>query len=328
MNYEYDISIDEIHLFEGDKYIEGKNHLPKNLLADLSEKCQNIIIKKGKPFLFAEDRNSDDPNKRDYYAKYDILSLKLHDLKEQFKHRVFTIDGNYYSFRKPIILHKDDPYFIFFFALKLRQFESNIVELRKFILYQLEKEFENNYEALVEFLEDVILTYNKFIPKNVIKKKGVIESYLRSNFKTEEEKQKLREEIERQELEDVILEDHFNDFLALEKHLVRHNFLSEEKEWINERYKSNYIVTLFHILREKLDWIDPLKKTKRKLKLIKYSRFFSNRYKISLKSHFNGRSIKNYSSIKYIADFQPVFYTYKEENPIQFEYYNQVFPPD
>lgn len=168
VNYQYhDVDLADIWQYERSLFLIGKSS--EQFAKDLIEKIENVIIKKGNPFLATNKYNSGD---RQYDQLFTIHIKDFQDSYSNFKKRFnldyfFTNDYCFY-FNQQIILQNNNEDFYFWFALKLRQYDSKLIEIKNFLKSQLQINFNNNTNELIDFLKVIIRQYKSEFLENII----------------------------------------------------------------------------------------------------------------------------------------------------------------
>lgn len=137
-----------------------------NLLANLRE----IIQLKGQCNFSYERYEKGDDSFKNYYSNEMKLFLESQfHFKELFRIEFFfDSKGNCFSFNTPVHVTKKDSNFDYWFALFLRQFDNNIIEIDNFLNFQLRNNFEENHSEFVRFLNLCLRQYSELISSKVI----------------------------------------------------------------------------------------------------------------------------------------------------------------
>jgi hypothetical protein len=111
-----------------------------------------------------------DDSFKNYYSNEMKLFLESQfDFKELFRIEFFfDSKGNCFSFHAPVHVTKKDSNFDYWFALFLRQFDNNIIEIDNFLNFQLSTNFEENHSEFVRFLNLCLRQYSELISSKVI----------------------------------------------------------------------------------------------------------------------------------------------------------------
>jgi hypothetical protein len=91
-----------------------------------------------------------------------------HDFKKLYSiDFFFDSKGNCFSFRTPIEIAKNDSKFDYWFALFLRQYDQNIIEIHNFLGYQLLCNFNSNFSEFATFLKLCLRQYSDILSEKV-----------------------------------------------------------------------------------------------------------------------------------------------------------------
>lgn len=154
----YDINIGDI--WNNEQSLFQENQSSENHVRELFQRIEDVIIDKGKPFLSIEDYDS---GSQDYRKKF---NSHIKDFKESygdFQSRYalnyfFTNDYAFY-YNQAILIDKKFNDFDFWFTYKLRQFDSKLTNLNKFLDFQLKLNFNQDISIYVDFLKATMIQY-------------------------------------------------------------------------------------------------------------------------------------------------------------------------
>ncbi|GAA0743100.1 hypothetical protein [Gaetbulibacter jejuensis] len=154
-NYDYyNIEIADIWQHEHEQFLVGNTS--DRLAKTIIDKAEEIIIRKGE-VNFTVDLGVNVPKTdKTYYLRH------LNDFKRDSKSLNGRYDLNYffnkhscYQYEQNIIIKPESFDFDFWFALKLRQYDSKLIEISNFLNFQLESSFNNNPSEILDFLKIV-----------------------------------------------------------------------------------------------------------------------------------------------------------------------------
>lgn len=80
-------------------------------------------------------------------------------IEKEFRLNFFFIGDTYYCYGNKLIIKKSNSNYSYWFALKLRQYESNLFEIDNFLTFQLERYYTNNKSNFTKFLSLLLLQY-------------------------------------------------------------------------------------------------------------------------------------------------------------------------
>jgi hypothetical protein len=168
-NYNY-YKIDVADIWQYERSIFLNDNSSSKLAKKIIDKAEPIIIKDGNPSFGINYRDSQDENERMYYERnYKIYAEASKSLKERYEINFFFNKYSCFQYDQSIVVNRDYIDFDFWFAIKLRQFESKLSEIKNFLNFQLEANFNNSIIELAEFLKISIRQYqSKFLKKRVV----------------------------------------------------------------------------------------------------------------------------------------------------------------
>jgi len=160
VNYSYyDINLGDIWLFEHDQCVNDKssNDLAKKVI----DKAEELIIKEGEVSFIVD---LDNKESRLYYER-NLKDYKKNSntLKGRFETNYFFNKESCYQFDQDIIVKRETSGFDFWFALKLRQYDSKLIEIKNFLEFQLEGAFNKDLVKFTDFLKLEIKQYQDAI---------------------------------------------------------------------------------------------------------------------------------------------------------------------
>ena len=164
----YDIEIADIWQFEHCQFLYGRTS--EDLAKKIINKAEDLIISKGEE-SFKVDLSGNIPESN---WSYNIRNLN--DYKRASKTLVGRYEINYffnknscYQFDQEIIIKQEYPNFDFWFALKLRQYNSKLREIKNLLNSQLQFNFNHDTNKLISFLKEIIRQYqSEFIENRIV----------------------------------------------------------------------------------------------------------------------------------------------------------------
>jgi hypothetical protein len=156
----YDINIGDIWNYEQSLFQE--NQSSENHVRELFQRIEDVTIDKGKPFLSIEDYDS---GSQDYRKKFNshIKDFKesYGDFQSRYALNYFFTNEYAFYYNQVILIDKKFNDFDFWFTLKLRQFDAKLINLNKFLDFQLKLNFEKKISTYVDFLKSIMIQYEK-----------------------------------------------------------------------------------------------------------------------------------------------------------------------
>ncbi|MCA0131761.1 hypothetical protein [Winogradskyella alexanderae] len=164
----YDINIGDIWNFEQTLFQE--NQISENHVRELFQRIEDIIIHKGQPFLSTEDYdNGGEEYRRNFRVYVTEFRDSLGDFKTRYTLNYFFTNEYAYYYNQVILIDKEFNDFDFWFTCKLRQFDSKLTNLNKFLDFQLKLNFGKNISNYVDFLKAIMIQYeNELLNKRLI----------------------------------------------------------------------------------------------------------------------------------------------------------------
>ncbi len=269
----YDISTLEIWNYEQDLVFQGK--YDENLEHKFLSKLKEVIIQKGESNFGVEEYENKAPSKF-YLRAMDEFLQSTGNVDKQFKiAHFFDTKTNNYSLDQTIIINKNDSNFNYWFALFLRKFDVNIIEIDNFLNFQLLTNFENNHSEFVRFLTLCLRQYNELISSNVIltsqewiEKNTHIEPQTRRNNKGVETKYNPKKSFK---LKDV---DNFQDYF--EKKVIDLPLIMQDlkKEFVHESTKIQQLKDILSGIEidtnNRINWIGSFKELNMFVSILKF----------------------------------------------------------
>lgn len=150
INYNYyDIEIADIWQYEQNEFLSDKSS--DDLAKKIINKAEEVIIKEGEE-SFTVDLN--DVKSRAYYERnLNEYRESSNTLKGRYNNIFFFNKQVCYQYDQNIIVTQESLDFDFWFALKLRQYDSKLTEVKNFLEYQLERAFNKDLVRFIDFLK-------------------------------------------------------------------------------------------------------------------------------------------------------------------------------
>ena len=157
INYSYyDINLVDIWLYEQSLFLSDKTS--DDLAKKIIDKVEAIIIIEGKAAFGINYRDNKDEKIRMYYDRNKREHGEAYKiLKERFRLDFFFNKYSCFQYDEPIIINSENIDFDFWFALKIRQYNSKTLSLIKFLDSQLVTNFNNDIKVFISFLKFGIL---------------------------------------------------------------------------------------------------------------------------------------------------------------------------
>ncbi|MBV7270567.1 hypothetical protein [Winogradskyella luteola] len=147
-NY-YDIEIADIWQYEQNEFLSDKSL--DDLAKKIINKTEEVIIKEGEESFTVD---LDDGKSRAYYERnLNEYRESSNTLKGRYNNNFFFNNQVCYQYDQSIIVTQESPDFDFWFALKLRQYDSKLTEVKNFLEYQLERAFNKDLVRFIDFLK-------------------------------------------------------------------------------------------------------------------------------------------------------------------------------
>jgi hypothetical protein len=159
----FDLNIGDIYMYETDRLSFWKDKQVQ--LYKLRDVFQEIILSnKDTEPVFDLDNLTEEQKQDPYYIRqikeYDDT---YNDIQRSLLLGYFIIKFKCYEYGDDIYIRKEQKYFDYFFALKLRQYRESIKDIRGFFKYQLSLNFRNNRKKFRQFVEDLLLQYENVL---------------------------------------------------------------------------------------------------------------------------------------------------------------------
>jgi hypothetical protein len=147
-NY-YEIEIADIWQYEQNEFLGDRSS--DDLAKKIINKAEEVIIKEGEESFTVD---LDDADSRAYYERnLNEYRESSNTLKGRYKTNFFFNKQVCYQYNQHIIVSQESPDFDFWFALKLRQYNSKLIEIKNFLEYQLGRAFNKDLARFIDFLK-------------------------------------------------------------------------------------------------------------------------------------------------------------------------------
>jgi hypothetical protein len=147
-NY-YEIEIADIWQYEQNEFLGDRSS--DDLAKKIINKAEEVIIKEGEESFTVD---LDDADSRAYYERnLNEYRESSNTLKGRYRTNFFFNKQVCYQYNQHIIVSQESPDFDFWFALKLRQYNSKLIEIKNFLEYQLGRAFNKDLARFIDFLK-------------------------------------------------------------------------------------------------------------------------------------------------------------------------------
>ncbi|WP_412560611.1 hypothetical protein [Winogradskyella sp. MIT101101] len=147
-NY-YEIEIADIWQYEQHEFLSDKSS--DDLAKKIINKAEEVIIKEGEESFTVD---LDNVKSRAYYERnLNEYRKSSNTLKGRYNNNFFFNKQVCYQYDQNIIITQESSDFDFWFALKLRQYDSKLIEVKNFLEYQLERAFNKDLVRFIDFLK-------------------------------------------------------------------------------------------------------------------------------------------------------------------------------
>jgi len=154
-NY-YNIDLADIWDYERGKFMAGDTN--EILAQKIINLIQLYVLKHGEPSFGEEMIHNDSKYYKRIVSDYIKANLEMKYALDYFIHK-----SNCYQYCQSIIITKNEKDFNFFFALKMRQYNSNLFEVHNFLKYHLINTFLNESKSYINYLNTVLYQYSDLI---------------------------------------------------------------------------------------------------------------------------------------------------------------------
>ena len=160
---DFNICLSEIYLFESRKVQMNQSGVLSGYnLGKLLDKLQHEYSTKGTP-VFGFEMMEENPV---YYERQSkgYRDVLLHDILERFVFDYFFVKYDCFTYSSEILIsNENQKEFMYWFALKLRQFEEDVIDITDFLNYHLINSFDNNKENYLNFLDSLLTQYGEIL---------------------------------------------------------------------------------------------------------------------------------------------------------------------
>jgi len=164
----YKIDIADIWQYEQFLFLRGKSS--EKFVRDLFPRIEDVIIINGKPFLSTVDYDKGDVEyKRRFNISINDFRDCISDFQARYKLNYFFTNAYGYYYRQSIIIDNSYTDFDFWFTCKLRQFDTKLTNLNKFLDFQLKSNFNKDFSKYVHFLNAIVIQFkNELLSESII----------------------------------------------------------------------------------------------------------------------------------------------------------------
>jgi hypothetical protein len=150
-NY-YKIDIVDIWQYEQDQFLDGSTS--EELARSIIDSAEDLIIRRGMAsFKVDLGVNISERDRSYYFRNLNAYKRASKTLIGRYKINYFFKKDSCYQFDQQIIINQENPDFDFWFALKLGQYDSKLIEIKNFLVYQLEEAFNKDLVRFIDFLK-------------------------------------------------------------------------------------------------------------------------------------------------------------------------------
>ncbi|MBL0049731.1 MAG: hypothetical protein IPP32_16735 [Bacteroidetes bacterium] len=175
----YEIDLRDIWQYEREAFF--KQEISYEYADYLQSKIRKLIIDEDPK----RGHKKGQPNEYTYSKYYKRFYEKKGLIEKEFMLDFFFDHETLYSYDKTLIINRKTSNYDYWFTLKLRQYDSNLLEIDNFLNYQIKSCFDNNYASFSRFLKLLVRqnSQDKHISSEVI---FTVEEWILINSKKEE----------------------------------------------------------------------------------------------------------------------------------------------
>ncbi len=154
----YEIDLSDIWQFERAIFLNDNSS--EEHANTLIQRIQLEISKKSEPIFNINDSNESEFEK---YYENNILRFKkaAENIRELYSINFFFDRNSCYQYDYENIIESNNHDFDYWFALKLRQYQLKLIELDKFLNFQLKKSFQKDSYSVKSFITAITRQYGK-----------------------------------------------------------------------------------------------------------------------------------------------------------------------
>jgi len=152
---EYSIKTYDIWLFERSQVFNIKDY-DEDFATLLLDKIEKFILEHGTPDFEVDSRSKSHSYQLNKLQRH---SSKLKDIRERIALDFFFVQDKCYPYTNDITITRTHPDYLFWFSLKLRQYDLSLINTSKFLDFQLRKNNKNDSEEFIEHLDICIKQY-------------------------------------------------------------------------------------------------------------------------------------------------------------------------
>ena len=200
---DFEINSADIWKYEQSLFLREKT--PDELGKKIINKIEGLIFNEGTASYGASDFKKGNNQYKEYHSRQKKMhDVVLKNVVERYRLNFFFIKESCFEYDQSIIIKSDNIDFDFWFALKLRQYDSKTLGLIKFLDVQLITNFKNDIQEFVKFLKFGILKdQSKILSKEILE---TLDGWInRNNIRqvSNKNKQKMKGEINSFLLKDI-----------------------------------------------------------------------------------------------------------------------------
>jgi hypothetical protein len=226
-NY-YDIEIADIWQYEQNEFLGDRSS--DDLAKKIINKAEEVIIKEGEESFTVDLDNADS---RAYYERnLNECRESSNTLKGRYKINFFFNKHICYQYDQHIIVTKENPDFDFWFALKLRQYDSRLIEISNYLDFQKQTNFNKDIARINDFLKVVTMQFkDELISDRVV---GIVEDWIENHSEISKDEKEVHSVDDR-----IILRIKYDSSKLLE--VFKPYFDEKEHEKLNSLLTENEI---------------------------------------------------------------------------------------
>lgn len=291
----YEINTADIWLYERGRFFSDKKDV--SFMRELLNKLQYLLTDYGPRDYGKEqyDEAIDNANFRNKFEErfQNYQKVVMSTLEDKVQLGYFFSDNSYFcDYSHPIVVIHGHQDYKYWFALKLKQYDSDISLVSEFLTYQLINNFKNDFSKLKSLLEFLNVQYDYFINPKI--------AFAINNWSNSHKpKHSFKELPERTSKEfNPIEKDMQSRFEDMEIKLIENNkylIRGDDEQLTWKGYKKTLAIFIMWLYDNGFFFKRDFDKNRKKIK-----RYFEERYEIELKTNFEESRIKGYKdSLEY-----------------------------
>jgi hypothetical protein len=171
---EYLIKIYDIWGFEQSQFQNIQDY-DKDFAFFVLNKIEEVIQEYGTPDFEIDPKSESHSYQLNKLERY---TSRLKDIRERIALGFFFAYDKCYSYSNEIIISRNHSDYLFWFSLKLRQYDLNLQKTASFLAFHLEKNFNKNRKKFIELVEISLDQYPEFFSDRLRK---TIDKWILSN---------------------------------------------------------------------------------------------------------------------------------------------------